>query len=106
MVARSLWEREVPGSNPGSPTILLMFYVYVLRSLKNGRFYIGYTNDLERRLNEHNNGESRYTRLTRPFELVYTEEFADRIFATRRERNLKSGQGREWLKEKFGRAVA
>jgi len=71
-----------------------MFYVYVLRSLKNGRFYIGHTNDLKRRLEEHNSGESKYTRLTLPFDLIYSEKYNTRAEATRREQGLKSGQGR------------
>jgi putative endonuclease len=83
-----------------------MFYVYVLRSLKNQRLYIGCTNNLERRVFEHNAGLSTYTRTTRPFVLLYHEVFDDLKAARRREKTLKGGQGREWLKEKFGRAVA
>ncbi|MDY6918113.1 MAG: GIY-YIG nuclease family protein [Chloroflexota bacterium] len=75
-----------------------MWHVYVLRSLKNGRLYIGSTNDLERRTREHNSGKSRYTRSTRPFELVYQEDFGERIEARRRELFLKSGKGREFLR--------
>jgi putative endonuclease len=79
-----------------------MFYTYVLRSLKNNRKYIGSTNNLERRLQEHNNGQSKYTSLTRPFELIHSENFYTRKEAIKRELYLKSGQGRTWLKENFG----
>jgi len=79
-----------------------MYYIYVLRSLKNGRFYIGCTNNIERRLQEHNKGQSKYTSLTKPFELIYREESDNLIDARRRERLLKGGKGREWLKRKFG----
>jgi len=79
-----------------------MFYVYVLRSLKNNRFYIGCTNNLSRRIKEHNEGKSRYTSLTRPFELIRYESFPDLKLARRREKLLKGGQGRQWLKKKFG----
>ncbi|OGY63932.1 MAG: endonuclease [Candidatus Harrisonbacteria bacterium RIFCSPLOWO2_02_FULL_41_11] len=74
-----------------------MFYVYILKSLKNGRFYIGSTNNLERRLNEHNSGKSKYTSLTRPFVLIFKEEYLSRSEAMRREKFLKSGRGREWI---------
>lgn len=51
-----------------------MFFTCVLKSSKDGRLYKGYTNDLERRLNEHNNGYNRSTKYYRPWELVYYEE--------------------------------
>lgn len=76
-----------------------MFYVYVLKSLENGRLYTGSTNDLERRLHEHNSGRSKYTKLTKPFELVYKEEYNTKSEAYRRELFLKTGKGREFLKE-------
>lgn len=75
-----------------------MFTVYVLRSLTNQRLYIGQTNNLSRRLLEHNQGHSRYTKLTKPFKLIYQEEFGTRNDAVNREIELKSGKGREWLK--------
>ena len=84
-----------------------MFYTYVLRSLKNNRLYIGSTNNLAKRLEEHNFGKSTYTKLTRPFILLYQEEYLSRVEAVRRELFLKSGKGREWLKNKLNdRAVA
>ena len=76
-----------------------MWYVYVLRSLSNARFYTGSTNDLERRIAEHARGKSRYTRHAGPFELIHTEEYPTRLEARRRERFLKSGDGREQLAE-------
>ena len=76
-----------------------IFYVYVLKSLKNGRFYTGSTNNIERRLFEHNNGQTKYTSLTTPFELVYKEEYKTKLEASRRERFLKTGKGREILKQ-------
>ena len=64
-------------------------YVYLLRSLKDGRFYLGWTTDLERRLNEHNAGLTRSTRARRPFEIVYYETYSCAEDAKRRERILK-----------------
>ncbi len=78
-----------------------MWYVYVLRSLINGRLYTGSTNNLERRLEEHNSGHSPYTRLTRPFVLIYKEIFEVRLEARRRELFLKTGKGREFLKNQL-----
>ena len=64
-----------------------MSYVYVLRSCKNGRLYVGTTNDLNRRLREHNAGRSKSTKGWRPFELVYSEQFA----------SLSQARKKEWL---------
>lgn len=75
-----------------------MFYIYVLKSLKNGRFYTGSTNDLERRLVEHNSGQSKYTKHTAPFELVHKEEYLTKSEAYKREMYLKTGRGREFVR--------
>ncbi|MCL5438792.1 MAG: GIY-YIG nuclease family protein [Patescibacteria group bacterium] len=75
-----------------------MWYVYVLKSIVNSRFYTGSTNNLERRLKEHNSGHSKYTRLTKPFEIIYQETYKKRLEARRRELFLKTGKGRELLK--------
>ncbi len=74
-----------------------MYYVYVLRSLKNNYRYIGQTNNLEKRLEEHNLGMTKSIKFQLPFILEYTEEFKTRIEAIKREKFFKSGQGREWL---------
>lgn len=75
-----------------------MYYIYVLRSLKSNRFYTGSTSNVEKRLADHNSGRSKYTRLIRPFVLLYTEGYATRSEAVKRERFLKTGKGREILK--------
>jgi putative endonuclease len=72
--------------------------VYVLRSLKNGWLYIGMTNDIDRRLREHNRGYNRSTKGKGPFELVHTEMFSTRAEARVRERQLKTGTQRERLR--------
>jgi len=64
-------------------------YVYILKSLKNATFYIGSTNNLERRLDEHNRGLSKYTSLNRPFELVFSQEFENETVARQMEFKLK-----------------
>ena len=75
-----------------------MYYVYVLRSLKNNKKYIGYTSKTpEQRLKEHNKGDSSWTKQNRPFKLVYNEGFKTKTEAIKREKFLKSGKGRESL---------
>jgi len=76
----------------------VVYYIYVLLSVKNKRRYVGFTrNDPMDRLKGHNNGNSQYTRNNRPFILVYSEPFAEEEKARKRERFLKTGQGRKFL---------
>ena len=66
-----------------------MYYVYILRSIKTARYYIGATKNLARRLAEHNNGKCRSTKAYRPWEIVYKEEFNSRFDAFNREKEIK-----------------
>ena len=66
-----------------------MFYVYILKSLKDKNLYIGSTNNLERRLKQHNNGEVFSTKSRVPFEIIYYEAYKAESDARKRERNLK-----------------
>ncbi len=74
-----------------------MFYIYVLRSHKDGRLYIGSTGNLNIRLIYHNSGKVKSTKDRRPFDLVYQEEFENKTEARKRELFLKSGKGRQYL---------
>ncbi len=76
-----------------------VFTVYVLQSDRTGNLYIGQTENLAKRLDEHNQGISRYTKGRGPWTLVYSEERSTRSEAMIRERQLKGGQGREWLRD-------
>ena len=76
-----------------------MFIVYVLKSEKDGNMYIGQTCDLGRRLEEHKNGLVKSTKGRRPLKLIYKENYSSRKEAVARERELKSGEWRELLKE-------
>ncbi|MFH1427363.1 MAG: GIY-YIG nuclease family protein [Patescibacteria group bacterium] len=77
-----------------------MYIIYVLRSLKNRKRYIGYTSkDAFARLREHNRGCNKWTRENGPFRIIYTEQHQTKVEAIKRERFLKSGQGRKWLDE-------
>lgn len=75
-----------------------MFFVYVIKSKIDGRLYKGFTNNLERRLKEHNFGKNKTTAPYKPWSLVYNEGFETRKEARKREKYLKSGAGREFLK--------
>ena len=75
-----------------------MHYVYVLRSGKDGGFYIGYSANLRRRFGEHVIGESFATSYRRPWMLIYYEAYLNQDDALGRERYLKSGAGRRLLK--------
>ncbi|NND88634.1 MAG: GIY-YIG nuclease family protein [Flavobacteriaceae bacterium] len=75
-----------------------MYFVYVLKSLHDGRLYKGMSQDVPKRLKSHNQGQTRSTKPYRPWILVYQEEFATRLEARAREKYFKSGAGREYLK--------
>ncbi|MEI8143801.1 MAG: GIY-YIG nuclease family protein [Candidatus Berkelbacteria bacterium] len=70
-------------------------YVYMLKSLRSKRFYIGYTIDLERREAEHNAGNTKSTKPFGPWKMIYSEEFASKSEAYRREWHLKHAHGRK-----------
>ncbi|MEK7630994.1 MAG: GIY-YIG nuclease family protein [Patescibacteria group bacterium] len=76
-----------------------MWYIYVLKSQKDGRHYIGFTSDLEKRLLRHNSGGNISTKHRRPLELIYSEQYEDRITALRREKEIKSWKGGEMFKK-------
>lgn len=84
-------------SNSGGDGV---FYVYVLRSLRNDKRYVGYSGKAPmEKLAEHNGGATRWTRNNRPLKLIHYEEFGDAKCAREREKFLKSGRGRQWLNE-------
>ena len=75
-----------------------MFTVYAIRSEKFDYTYIGFTNNLERRLSQHFSGKSSTARAYRPFVLIYKEKLKTRLEARNREKFLKSSSVRSWLK--------
>ena len=86
----------------GIPYVLLMWSVYVLRSLKDGRYYVGMSEDVAKRLKTHNLGKVTSTKSRRPFELVYTQECSDRESARNMEKYLKTNAGKRWLNKQLG----
>lgn len=77
----------------------MKYYIYILKSLKFDKFYTGYTNDLKRRLNEHNSVRADYTRKYKPWEIFYFEECNDVIEARQKEKYYKSASGRRKIKK-------
>jgi putative endonuclease len=73
--------------------------VYALASLTKEYIYVGLSLDVERRIDEHQRGKEPTTRAYRPFEVLLIEVLADRMEARKREKFLKSGVGKEFLKE-------
>ncbi|MFH0806223.1 MAG: GIY-YIG nuclease family protein [Candidatus Brennerbacteria bacterium] len=75
------------------------YLVYVLKSTRASKSYVGITSDLTRRLSEHNSGKHPYTKRYLPWKVVYTETEVDRETARKREKYLKSAAGRRFLKK-------
>ena len=74
------------------------FTVYVIKSSKNNKRYVGFTHkDSLARVTEHNQGCNKWTRNNKPFKLIYQEKYKTKTEAIKREKFLKSGQGRKFL---------
>jgi putative endonuclease len=73
--------------------------LYIIKGLTNEKHYVGITNNILRRLQEHASGVTKGGQVIGEFKLIYTEEFTDYATARMREKFLKSGQGRKWIKE-------
>jgi len=76
----------------------MKYFLYIIHSLSKDKYYIGQTNDLTRRLNEHNQGISFYTKSGIPWKLVFSKEFNTRFEAMQLERRLKSMKNKKYLK--------
>ena len=79
------------------------YYVYVLRSIADRQFYVGLTDNLPKRLQEHNAGRVSSTKQRVPFELLYWEGSLNRSDAARREKYLKTAWGKRYLKGRLRR---
>ncbi len=79
-----------------------MYYVYLIKSIKHDISYIGCTNNLSKRLTEHNNGDSEFTKKYLPWKLIYFEGYRSEVDAYSREKSLKRyAQGLRRLKERL-----
>lgn len=83
-----------------------MYYTYVIQSEKDKRFYTGFTKDLRNRLHEHNSGAVVSTRNRGPFRLIYFEACLNEQDAIAREKYLKSGMGKRYLKNRLKRFLS
>lgn len=76
-----------------------MYFVYILESQKDGLNYVGYSSDVQRRLQEHNQGKVGITKNRRPFKLIYFEGYLNQQDATAREKFYKTGWGKNTFKQ-------
>lgn len=92
----------IMGKCSGSENLkMIMFYVYILESMKNSELYTGFTIDLRRRLEKHNHGLNLSTKSAAPWKVIYYEACIDKSDATRREQYFKTSQGRRLLKRRL-----
>lgn len=82
-----------------------MYYVYVLESEKDDGFYTGFTTDLDRRMDEHNRGLQVSTQSRIPFRLIYYEWCLNKDDALDRERYLKSGMGKKYIRNRLKNCI-
>jgi putative endonuclease len=80
-----------------------MYYIYVLLSKKDNKYYTGFTGDLRKRFSEHNAGKVPATKNRVPLELIYYEACLNEQDATSREKYLKTGMGKRYLKNRLKR---
>ena len=78
-----------------------MYYTYVLHSMKDNGFYVGFTKDLKQRFEQHQRGEVQSTKNRLPLNLIYYEACLTQEDATRREKYLKTYNGRIFLKKRL-----
>ncbi|KKS96341.1 MAG: hypothetical protein UV73_C0011G0013 [Candidatus Gottesmanbacteria bacterium GW2011_GWA2_43_14] len=76
----------------------MFYYTYILQSIKYKTFYIGYTSNLKKRLQEHNSSKSLATKPYIPYKLIFYEAFLHQVDAKNREEYLKGGYGRKSIK--------
>lgn len=79
-----------------------MYYNYVLKSEKDGKRYIGFTDDLKKRLDEHNKGLNKSTKYRKPLVLIYYEACLNKKAAIKREKYLKTMWGNNYLNKRLG----
>ncbi len=75
-----------------------MYYVYAIKSEFKNYIYVGITDNIKRRIGEHNKGYSKTTKPYKPFKTILIEMLPNRIEARKREKFLKSGFGKEYIK--------
>ena len=79
-------------------TEIKFYYVYILLSLRDLDFYVGFTENLKKRYTKHNDGKNKATKSRKPFELIFYEAYRNKYDALRREKYLKSTKGKTTLR--------
>ena len=82
------------------------YFVYILQNLKSKQWYTGFINDLRKRFKEHNDKKSTYTKYRGPYELIYYEMCRNEQDARAREKYLKTGMGKRYLKNRLKRFLS
>ncbi len=78
-----------------------MFYTYILISEKDDKFYVGYTDNLKRRIEQHNNGDVESTKYRKPLRLIYYEACLNQKDAVHREKYLKTTYGKRYIRNRL-----
>ena len=84
---------------------VMPFVVYILYSPSSDKIYIGFTENLIQRFHWHNNGPKGFTKKYRPWIVVYVEYLNTKTEALQREKNLKGGQGRAWIRQNLNKEL-
>ena len=84
----------------------VMYYVYILTSEKSGQWYTGCTDDLRKRLSQHQKGQSTFTKKGVPWKLIYYEACHSKDDSFAREKYLKTGPGKKYLKNRLKRFLS
>ena len=90
---------DMSGSGEWFGANLVMFYVYILKSLKDYKLYIGFSEDIVKRIKDHNSGSNKSTKNRRPLKLIYYEGHLSKEDALRREKYFKTTKGKTSLKQ-------
>jgi len=88
-------------TRPHRQRAVKFYYTYVLKSLKDGNLYVGWTDDLRERYKKHNDGNVESTKNRRPLEIIYYEACLSKEGAIMREKYFKTGFGRRYLKNRL-----
>ena len=99
------WTRLPAKLAAGSPNFNTMFYVYVLYSSSGNKFYIGYTENLKQRMAEHVRKKSSSDKILKNLKLMYYEWCLSKTDALKRERQLKTGFGRAYLRNRLENSI-
>ncbi len=91
------------GTPPYKIIKIMLYFVYILLSKKDKNFYTGYTNNLKRRLKEHQEGKIVSTKHRLPVQLIYYEVCLNKYDALAREKYLKSGRGKKYIRSRIKR---